>query len=182
MGSACTTSAHRWRTAAALPFPRSSGFLAATVFTTAGTGSVCPWSPPWRPGSAGAAAAAAGLTRPQAFAFAPVLMWWVWRRSSWPGLWRTTAALAAGAVATCAYNAARFGAPFNFGYSAEMFSTPFLVGTGGLLFHPAKSIFLFAPIALALVPALVRLARKDSAAFWLISWNLSVAFSMAATW
>ena len=135
-----------------------------------------------RPGSAGAAAAAAGLTRPQAFAFAPVLMWWVWRRSSWPGLWRTTAALAAGAVATCAYNAARFGAPFNFGYSAEMFSTPFLVGTGGLLFHPAKSIFLFAPIALALVPALVRLARKDSAAFWLISWNLGVAFSMAATW
>ncbi len=135
-----------------------------------------------RPGAAGAAAAAAGLTRMQAFGFAPVLMWCAWRSTRWHGLWRTTAGLAAGAAGACAYNMARFGSPFTFGYSDVGFSTGFVTGASGLLFHPAKSVFLFAPVTAALFPALVRLAKKDSTAFWLISWNLGVAFLMAATW
>lgn len=87
-----------------------------------------------------------------------------------------------GAVSACAYNAARFGDPFNFGYGTDWFSTPFVTGAAGLLIHPAKSIFLFAPVTVALLPALVRLAKKDATAFWLISGNLGVTFVLAATW
>src|SRR5207245_1407035 len=85
---------------------------------------------------AGFAAAGAGLTRPQAFAFAPFLLWSVWRQGGWPGLRRVSVPVALGVIAACGYNLARFGGPLEFGYEAEGFSTPVLKGTAGLLLDP----------------------------------------------
>ena len=133
-------------------------------------------------GSAGLAAGGAGLTRPQAFAFAPALLWRVWRDGGWAALQRSGAALALGVMAAVGYNYARFGRPLTFGYADAGFSTPFVQGAAGLLLHPAKSIFLFAPIVVVIPLALGDLWKSNRTAFWLISWNFVVTFAIAATW
>lgn len=135
-----------------------------------------------RPGAAGAALAYALLTRPQVLAFAPVLLFVLWRRDGIAALRRAAVPLALGVAAMGAWNVARFGSPLDFGYRGEGFTTPFLTGASGLLGSPTKSVLLFAPIV-ALVPiALMRLARRDRSAAMMIAANLGITFALTATW
>jgi hypothetical protein len=135
-----------------------------------------------RSGAAGLVMAAAVLTRAQTLLFAPLLLFVAWRRQGTAGLLRAGAGLAAGLVATLAYNIARYGDPLSFGYQDVGFTTPLLKGAGGLLFNPLKSIFLFAPIVLLLPLALRDLWRTNRLAFLLIVGNLAITFATAALW
>jgi hypothetical protein len=60
------------------------------------------------------------------------------------------------------YNQARFGSPFNTGY-APTFGNP-LQGAWGLLFSPGASLFLYSPIVIAGVAALVGMVRRNKLA------------------
>jgi len=68
-----------------------------------------------------------------------------------------------------AWNAFQFGNPFDFGYPEiadggkhiNGFTTPLLTGLAGFLISPGKSVFVHAPLVLAAIPALPRLARVD---------------------
>jgi hypothetical protein len=51
-----------------------------------------------------------------------------------------------------------------------------------LLFLPAKSVFLFAPVALLLALGLATLWSRSRAGFWLLTWNLVLTFAIAAAW
>ena len=77
---------------------------------------------------------------------------------------------------------ARFGHPLRFGYDDVGFTTPFLDGIVGLLFHPTKSLLLFAPISLIVPFALWHLWRVHRWAFLLIAGNFAVTFVTAAMW
>jgi hypothetical protein len=85
-------------------------------------------------------------------------------------------------AATLAYNVVRFGDPLQFGYGDVGFTTPFWNGTVGLLFHPTKSLLLFAPISFVLPFALWHLWRLRPWAFLLIAGNFVVTFATAAMW
>ena len=135
-----------------------------------------------RAATAGIAAAAAALTRPQYFAVAPIVVWRLWRHGGWPAATRAAAAVGVALLLTVAYNVARFEDPMQFGYEGLGFSTPLLRGATGLLFHPDKSILLFAPIV-ALVPLALRwLWAVNRSACWLIGGNLLLTFVTLATW
>lgn len=159
----------------------SSEPLAALLVTVA-IERVLARSPTW----AGAAVGGAALARPQSFLFAPFVLWGLWRRggrdSVLRGAWPILIALAV----QVAYNVARFGDAANFGYSGtevpQGFTTPFLEGLRGLLFHPEKSVLLFAPIVLLAPPAVVRLFRVDRLAGTLITSQLVITTVLAATW
>ena len=63
-----------------------------------------------------------------------------------------------------ALNYARFGNPLDSGYLRDPipgFGSPFSDGLYGLLLSPSTSLFLYSPIALASVPALVAFGRRD---------------------
>ncbi len=135
-----------------------------------------------RRGGAGLALGAAGLTRPQAFALAPVLMWSAWNQTRWRGALRVALGLAPGALAAGAYNYARFGSFLRFGYEDVGFSASFLTGTAELLVHPAKSVFLFAPVIVVLPVALGGLYKRSPTAFLLLTLNFGITFAIAATW
>ncbi len=135
-----------------------------------------------RPGAAGVALAYALLTRPQVLAFAPVLLFVIWRRDGIAALRRAAVPLTLGCLTMAAWNLARFGSATDFGYHGEGFTTPFLTGASGLLGSPTKSLLLFAPIV-ALVPlALIRLARRDRSTAILITANFAITFVLTATW
>ena len=51
-----------------------------------------------------------------------------------------------GLALSLSYNVARFASPLDFGYSDAGFTPSILPAVGGLLFHPNKSVLLFAPI------------------------------------
>ncbi|HEY3208609.1 MAG TPA: hypothetical protein VGL18_02280 [Actinomycetota bacterium] len=139
-----------------------------------------------RPVASGAAAAGALVTRPQFLAFAPLFLWRTQRDGGWPAFFRAIAPLSLGLLIDLGYNVLRFGSPTNFGYSdpnlKQGFTTPFYEGAAGLLFHPQKSIFLFAPIVFLLVPALRRLWATQRSGFWLLTGNLAITFTLSATW
>lgn len=137
-----------------------------------------------RAGSAGLALALAGLTRPQAFAFAPVVLWVLWRYGRAPALRRALGPLVAGIAVALAYNVIRFGSLTDFGYGhpPDGFTARLDRGTAGLLFNPAKSIFLFAPIILMTLPAIARLWRQHREAGILLVANVAIAFLLAASW
>jgi hypothetical protein len=65
---------------------------------------------------------------------------------------------------TLAYDALRYGSPFQLGYSGVYdtrgFSTPLLQGIGVLLWSPGKSFFVYSPILIAAVPGMIVLARR----------------------
>jgi hypothetical protein len=67
-----------------------------------------------------------------------------------------------------AFNAVRFGSPWESGYAPahleqlggiRLFETPLLVGLSGMLLSPGKSVFLFNPILLPVIPGFLRLWR-----------------------
>ena len=138
------------------------------------------------PTTSGIATAAAALTRPQVFALTPLLLWRLKTDGGWPALVKCTIPILVGLLLAISYNVVRFGDPFNFGYSnpqfPQGFTTPFYEGAGGLLFHPEKSVFIFAPIVVLIPFGLKCLWSRHRTAFWLLSGNLVLTFTMAATW
>lgn len=93
-------------------------------------------------------------------------------RAAWPGL--------LAALTLAGYSWARFG-ELGTGYEGEGFTTPLAEGTWNLLTHPAKSLFVYAPLSLGLL-ALPRLWRGDRRAALLISGFAGTTFLLAATW
>ena len=132
--------------------------------------------------AAGLALGAAVLVRPQSLLFVPVLVLAAWRQAGFQPALRAAAGAAPGIAATFAYNIARFGHPLRFGYEDQGFTTALWTGTAGLLFHPAKSVLLFAPITLLVPFALWHLWRTHRVAFVLITGNLVILFATVATW
>jgi hypothetical protein len=139
-----------------------------------------------RPVGSGAAAAGALVTRPQFLAFAPLLLWRTQRDGGWHAFFKAMVPLSLGLLIDLGYNVLRFGSLTNFGYSdphlKQGFTTPFYEGAVGLLFHPQKSILLFAPIVIILAPALRRLWGTQRSGFWLLTGNLAITFTLSATW
>jgi hypothetical protein len=135
-----------------------------------------------RHATAALALAGAALVRPQLFVLAPLFMLLLARRAPW----RTTATaagfLTAAAGISVAYNVARFGDPLRFGYSGQGFTTPLPEGAAGLLLHPDKSLFLFAPVMLVAPIALYRLVRSRRLAGLILLANVGVGFLLTATW
>jgi hypothetical protein len=81
-----------------------------------------------------------------------------------------------------AFNALRFGDPFNTGYGAEQwqFTTPLLTGAAGLLFSPSKSLILFSPLVIPCLLALPRFYKKyPSMSLIIIAMALSNLFFYA---
>jgi hypothetical protein len=137
-----------------------------------------------RPGLAGAAAGAAGVTRPQTFALAPILVWRLWRDGGAAAALRGSVPLVVGVVVSLGYNAARFGDPLSFDplqSSVDPWPGP-IEAIGGLLFLPTKSVLLFAPIVALVLPALWRLRAAKPTAFWLLGGNLAVTFAVTCVW
>jgi len=135
------------------------------------------------PAQAALALTAAALVRPQAFAFAPLLVLTMWRFCGWRGAVRASLPIALGVAFSIAYNWLRFDSLLATGYEAdEGFNTPLHVGTWGLLTDPQKSLFLFCPVVL-LVPLAVRgLWRARPWAAALVIGNFLVTFVVTATW
>lgn len=67
------------------------------------------------------------------------------------------------AVGLLYHNHLRSGDPFAFGYAGQGFTTPFWEGAFGLLFSPAKSVFLYAPPLALSVYAFPRFRRRQPA-------------------
>lgn len=132
--------------------------------------------------TAGFGVATAALARPQVLAFAPLLAWRAFADHGAKGIVKVAIPLVAGLGATLAYNASRFGSAFDFGYGGESFSTSLVEGSAGLLFHPSKSLFLFAPASVLLPPALARLRKTHLSAAWLMAGNFVITFLLAASW
>lgn len=137
-----------------------------------------------RPGLSGLGLAAAGVTRPQAFALAPMLVWRVWREAGGAGAARAGLPVLGGVALALAYNAARFGNPLRFDpLQSSIDVWPGAAeATGGLLFLPTKSVLLFAPIVILVVPALWALRRSQPTAFWLLGGNLVLTVAVAVLW
>lgn len=135
-----------------------------------------------RPAASGISAAAAAVTRPQFFAVTPFLIWRIWRDSGWHAVVKSGVPLAFGLLLALGYNFARFGDPTSFGYPGMGFTTPLLTGAAGLLFHPEKSIFIFAPIVILIPFGLFRVWGTNRTAFWLLTGNLAVTFLIVAKW
>jgi hypothetical protein len=137
-----------------------------------------------KPVGAGLALAGAGITRPQTIALIPVVLWFVWRDQGVRALVQTGTLAASGVVIEAWYNFARFGDvlrinPLQGGLD---FGGEWLEGASGLLFLPAKSVFLFAPVALLLASGSATLWSRSRAGFWLLTWNLVLTFAIAAAW
>ncbi len=84
-----------------------------------------------------------------------------------------------GAVLLLLYNFARYGSFFTtgFGDPDETFSTPLLLGLGGLLFSPGKSLLLYAPVLLLLPAAWLAMRRHEERLAWLLL-LMSVAYTV----
>ena len=135
---------------------------------------------------AGTALAFAVLARPQSAAFAPLLaLFLLLRGGGIAAIVRTLPPLVLAASLTVAYNLYRFHDALEFGYRPPAdpgFTTPLLVGAGGLLLSPEKSVVLFAPALLLVPPALVGLWRRDRATAGLLLALFGATFVLAATW
>lgn len=111
----------------------------------------------------------AALTRHELFLIGlPVLVWLVLESPSTAKLARRGLAFAlpfgAAFCVWIAYNYVRFGHPLDTGLMRDPgigFDAPLLTGLHGLLLSPGRSLFLFDPVLLASIPALVWLWRRD---------------------
>jgi len=138
-----------------------------------------------RPGWAGGAFGMAILVRPQLVVLAPALVIYLLiadgRRAAVLALpW-----LGVAVALVCAYNAVRFGSLTDTGYRAPVdpgLTTPIWRGTAGLLFDPAKSLLLFAPVTLLLPAAFADGWRSQRLVIALLSVMFLATFVMAAMW
>ena len=128
------------------------------------------------------ALAGAAITRPQFLALYPLFWWVLWRHGGGHAGWRSGTPLVLAVLLTLSYNYLRFGQLTEFGYAGQGFTTPLLTGMRGLLFHPQKSVFLFAPVVIALPFAFASLRRPHPAAFWFLVGNLAITFGISAMW
>ena len=137
-----------------------------------------------RPVGAGLALAGAGITRPQTIALIPVVLWFVWRDQGARALLQTGTLAASGVVIEAWYNFARFGDVLQFNplQRGLDLGSGWLKGAIGLLFLPAKSVFLFAPLVLVLALGLATLWSRSRAGFWLLTWNFVLTFAITAAW
>lgn len=134
------------------------------------------------PAQAAAALGVAALARPQVFALVPVFLLVVLLRDGRSGFLRALGPPVLALGATMAYNELRYDGLLKFGYPGERFDNPFADGAQLLLLGSAKSVFLFAPVAVLLPPALVALYRASRTAFILLAGNLLLTFVLTATW
>jgi len=132
-----------------------------------------------RPGQAGLALGLAIVARPQAAVMIPFLL--LVGGGGGRAVIRAFAAPAASIAGLALYNLFRFGDPLDTGYRVG-FTTPLFEGLWGLTLSPAKSVFIFAPVALLLGPALWQLRRSGSGATLFLTANLMTTLLIAATW
>jgi hypothetical protein len=130
----------------------------------------------------GAGLAAAAVTRPQVFAFFPILLMAAWSAGSTRAAVRAALPLVFGLLIALAYNFIRFAQLTEFGYAGQGFTTPLVEGTVGLLFHPQKSVFVFAPVVLTIPVALAHVWRGNPLAGWLLVGNLAITLLVSAMW
>jgi hypothetical protein len=136
-----------------------------------------------RPLTAGAWLAIACLARPQTLLFAPLFSTVMWWQLGLKNAVKSALPVLASGVLMGAYNFQRFGNIADFGYSdVPAFSNPFLHGASGLLFDPAKSVFLFAPILILIPAALASLWKRNAAAAILLGGNLLITFVITSLW
>jgi hypothetical protein len=145
-----------------------------------------------RPVVTGAASGLALLMRvDSAFLVVPVLgvATWVAGARSWQAALRFCGALTPAVIATAAYDAFRFGAPWRTGYFFATFNHPLVAGLYGLLLSPAAGLFIYVPLLpLALVGlflAMRRLPLLASTALVLLALRIlvyAVWFGWTAYW
>jgi hypothetical protein len=134
-------------------------------------------------GLAGWCLAAGILTRHELLLAAPVVGAWLYlsarsREEGARGLLAFGPGVVAGIVGWMAFNAVRFGNPFDSGYLRDPvpgFGSPLLEGLAGLLFSPGASVLLYSPVAIVGVAGLVRLWRDDRSTGILFS-TMAAAF------
>ncbi|MGQ9554698.1 MAG: hypothetical protein ACUVWR_11345 [Anaerolineae bacterium] len=110
---------------------------------------------------------------PPIVVFLAYRLWRTWGRHRWQASLRLLLPPIAVSLISIAgmlyFNWARFGQPLNSGYSVhEQFSTPVLNGLSGLLFSSDKSIFIFSPVLLFIIPALPLAWRRFRAEICLL--------------
>lgn len=82
------------------------------------------------------------------------------------------------------YNYARYGSflTTGFGDPDEQFSTPLILGLGGLLFSPGKSLFIYAPLLLLFPVAWLPFRRQQPRLAWLTLASFIVYTLLHAKW
>jgi hypothetical protein len=135
-------------------------------------------APPAQLALAGMLAGLAALVKIHAGLYLPLVgLWVLWQggrggrgeRWSLPGAVAGAAVWSAGALVSLAllglFQRVAYGSPFQQGYGDArlVFTYPLAEGLYGLLFSSGKSLFLYAPPLLLLLPALWLLARRDVA-------------------
>lgn len=115
---------------------------------------------------------------------ATVPLAWHWsrleRREAFGGALRFALGLGATAAIALAYNAARFGSPFETGYGRELgeWTTPLWEGIRGLLASPGRGLFIYAPAVVLSLLMMPRFATRapELAAFGALSLLTLVLF------
>lgn len=80
------------------------------------------------------------------------------------------------------YNWIRFNSVFVFGYGDESFKTNPLIGLAGLLFSPGRSLFLYSPIFLVVIPGLW-LFYKNQKSLTIVCATIILAYTLTiSTW
>jgi hypothetical protein len=160
--------------------------------------------------AAGVSGVGAGITLTTVTAHAPLILllavyafgtpWAIWLRrraagapqpdlAYWlRGVLAFAAPLLMGAALLLAYNAARFGSPFDTGYhfdEGEGFTTPLLTGLWGLLLSPYRGVFWFTPLfvaSLAAWPAFILRHRAEAAVTGVMTLTLVFLYSLWWMW
>lgn len=136
-----------------------------------------------KPAQSGAWLALAFLARPQTLVLVPVFGVLVWRSEGLRCAVRAAIPLVAGGIFLGLYNIYRFGSVLKFGYEdVPLLSTPFLQGANGLLFDPAKSVFIFAPVLVVVPFAIGKLWRRHTSVAILLTTNFLLTFALSAVW
>ena len=138
-----------------------------------------------RPSLAAAAFGAAILVRPQLVLLAPAFVAYLLVAHGRRAAMLAVPSLGVAVALACAYNAYRFGSLIDTGYRPPVdpgFTTPVLRGSAGLLFDPAKSMLLFAPVTLLLPAAIAAGWRTLRLVTALLAAVFTVVFVMSATW
>lgn len=84
-------------------------------------------------------------------------------RASWVGV---ALPIAVAGAWLLAYNAIRYGSPFESRYDGGGFTTPILTGLVGSILSPGKGFFVYNPLLLLALPGLAVVRRRDGALAW----------------
>ena len=134
-----------------------------------------------RPMQSGAALAAGALVRPEAFAFALVLVPFFGFTRGPAAFVRATVPLLGAVAFTLAYNAFRFGGAYESGYGGNEARFIWPTPLDDLLIHPEKGLLLFAPVVVLAPFAYVRLWHTDRAAAALLGGTVVAGFLVVAS-